>query len=93
MFQASMSSWALAQTFRLGARMTSELEWLYETINGHTKNLLALQRYATNIPKNLKPDLDKAITDYESHLEGRLMSKEDKAMLKFFWDYFMGDQK
>jgi hypothetical protein len=86
----SLNTWALAQVNRLAARMTQELEHLYASNYAALKGQFRIEK---ELPTMTKLSLDDAIAKYEDRLDGRLMSKEDKAMLAFFYDYFMGDQK
>ena len=85
----AMNTWAVGQVNRLAARMTDELEHIYATNYACLKGIGRLEK---ELPAKTKVSLDEAIARYEDRLDGRLMSKEDKAMLKFFYDYFMGDQ-
>ncbi|GEM_PF-5281287 len=88
-FFATFQFFSLAQTFRLAERMTAEFETLYKSDYISMKNSIRIEK---QLPKRVALDLDGAIARYEKSLEGRLMAKEDKAMLTFFWNYFMGDQ-
>jgi predicted HNH restriction endonuclease len=66
---ASQSAWALAQTFRLGERLTTELEWLYEAHYQTTKNMIQLQR---DLPDLIHIDAEKLIANYEKGLDAHL---------------------
>lgn len=90
MFLASQSAWALGQVFRLGARMTKELEFVYASNYAALKDSIRIEK---QLPRRVALNLDEAIARYEKSLQGRLMSDEDRAMLKFFWNYFMGDKQ
>ena len=63
---ASQSAWAFAQVFRLGERMTTELEWLYQVHYTSLKNMVQLSK---ELPDRIHADTENLMANYERGLD------------------------
>ena len=85
-FLSAQSAHALAQVFKLGERLTTELEFLYATNYWIQKNSIRIEK---SLPDRVRMDTEKLIEQYQKSMKSGLMTEEDKAVMKFLWDWFV----
>jgi predicted HNH restriction endonuclease len=82
---ASQVAWALSQVFRLGERLTTELERLYEIINIQTKSMIALEK---QLPDKMHVDTEKLVESYQKGADARMASMVAEATKSAIMDIF-----
>lgn len=80
---ASMNAWALAQVYRLGERLSTELEFVYESTYQVMKNVIDVRNL---LPDEIRADMETTLERYAKRIQGGLMTDQDKIVVKLLYE-------